>query len=137
VSLWLLLAVVPAGYIMNRGVVTPCPKGTYREGTALVTQQLNCTRCDRGWTTTGFGATLETHCNFTLPGFGAYDFLSGGVADQTAGNASPCARGTYSVGVSGGTDCTVCADGFTTKDQTLDTDGLPVGATASSACSEC
>jgi hypothetical protein len=115
---------------MNRGVVTPCPKGTFRVGTALATAQLNCTRCDRGWTTAGVAATLPAQCNRTRPGF------KGG-ADQTSSAAAACDVGSWSGERPGGDNsglCITCGNGWTTQNNTVDTDGLPIGSTSQSAC---
>jgi hypothetical protein len=126
-------AEVPAGYIMNRGVVTPCPKGTFREGVALPTAQLQCTRCNRGWTTGAVASTLASHCNRTLPGFQA------GGANQLAANTEPCPVGSWAgerPGNDNGGVCLPCGSGWTTKNLTLDTDGQLIGATSQSACGE-
>jgi len=126
-----LNCLVPGGYIMNRGVVTPCPKGTYRDGDALPTAQLNCTRCARGWTTGGVGTTLVSGCSRTLPGFYAL------VGNQGLGSSAtlPCPVGSWSTEAGGNTACSSCSPyGWTTKNNTLDTDGLAIGATSQSAC---
>ena len=114
---------------MNRGVVTPCAKGTYREGNSPPTAQLSCIRCKRGWTTIGVESFLETHCNMTMAGFESV----GG--NQQSQPVTACAQGTYSTEKPGGTPCTNCPDGFVTKEIGVDSDNLPIGFTSASACS--
>ena len=129
-------AVVPAGNIMNRGVVTSCPKGTYREGNALPTLQLNCTRCVRGWTTDGVASTTWADCDRTLPGF----YSINGNQNNPPVEAIYCPTGWWANERPGGDNggrCIECTSGWTTRNVTTDTDGRLIGATSSSACSEC
>jgi hypothetical protein len=113
---------------MNRGVVTPCPKGTYRAGNAPPTSQLQCVRCNRGWTTVGVESFAETHCNQTVAGF------ESNVGNQAGGPATACGQGYFSTERPGGTPCSTCPDGYTTRDIGVDTDNLPIGYTSASAC---
>ena len=116
---------MPAGYTMNRGVVTPCPKGTYRIGASLPTGVLNCTRCPRGWTTTAISSTVASDCDELLPGF----FGTNGTIAATA-----CPRGKYYVGGNAAAICTACPAGFTTRNNTVDSDSNEVGAKSASEC---
>ena len=130
-----LHAEVPSGYIMNRGVVTPCPKGTFRDGLAAPTAQLNCTRCARGWTTTGVASIAVTECSRTLPGFNSASTSQGSVSSPNV--ATACPEGSWSnerAGADNAGLCYACGNGWWTKNNTLDTEGLAVGATSQSAC---
>jgi hypothetical protein len=116
---------------MNRGVVSACPKGTYREGIASPLAQLNCTRCSHGFTTVGVAATSYLHCNRTLPGY--YSLVGNqGVSGATA---LPCPVGTWAgERAAGSGSCFDCGSGWTTRNNTVDSDGYLIGANSQSAC---
>ena len=104
-----LLAVVPAGWTVSRGTATPCPKGAFRVGDAAATSSIACTRCPRGWTTSGTGSKFAADCSLLQPGFKA---AASTVYGTTAGEV--CEIGTYSTGGGNSTSCASC-NGYITK----------------------
>ena len=117
---------------MNRGVVSPCPKGSFREGTVSPLSQENCTRCARGFTTVSVASTSWSHCNRTLAG---YYSVTGNQGSVTGVPAVACRVGFWAGERDAGTgDCIACGKGWTTKNNTLDSDGFLIGATSQSAC---
>jgi hypothetical protein len=117
---------VPAGWTMNRGVLVRCPKGTYRAGAASPTGNLACTRCLRGWTTTGTSTTVSTDCSQLLPGYYGTD---------TTVAATACPQGKYYAGGGTAAACTDCV-GYTTRLPVKDSEGNDVGAKSISECGE-
>ena len=111
---------------MNRGVLIPCPRGTYRIGSSEPTGTMNCTRCPRGWTTTSISSMVVADCNELQPGF---------YGTNSSVAATACPKGTYWPGGSNTGVCTPCPAGLTTRNITVDNDGL-VGAKSQSECGE-
>jgi hypothetical protein len=84
------------GYLFDKMVAKPCPRGTYKGVTSAATA---CSKCPLGLTTPATASTSVDSCTQALPGY---------KVEVPGVSASACARNTYNVGYNTATSCTAC-----------------------------
>jgi len=90
------------GYLFDKLVAKPCPRGTWKSTTSTATA---CTKCPPGLTTPAVASTSQDQCTQALPGFKV-------VVSGQSGAA--CEKNTYNIGYNTVTSCTVCPDSLVT-----------------------
>jgi len=86
----------PPGYLFDKMVAKPCPRGTFN---GAITLKTACTKCPVGLTTAATASTAVDQCVQALPG---YKVVTAGVS------AEACARNSYNVGFNTAASCTDC-----------------------------
>jgi hypothetical protein len=90
------------GYLFDKLVAKPCPRGTWKNTTSTATA---CSKCPTGLTTAQVASTSIDQCYQAMPGYRVL------VAGATA---LKCARNYYNIGYNNATDCTICSDALVT-----------------------
>lgn len=84
------------GYLFDKMVAKPCPRGTFKSTTSAATA---CSKCPVGLTTVATASTEQSQCTLALPG---YSVTTSGVS------ATACPRNFYNVGFNTAPSCTAC-----------------------------
>ena len=94
------------GYLFDKMVAKPCPRGTYK---GVISTATACSRCPAGLTTPTTASLSNTNCTQALPGY---------KIEQVGISGSACPRNTYNPGFNNATQCTPCDTNMVTLSTT-------------------